>query len=108
MATEKQSKAAKRPRKADVDMVPTPSVPTTKTTVAAPASTTAAPKAEEETSQFLIVRNQVRTKVKSMDPGVHISAEFMVALNRHVEGALAGAQERCKANNRKTLKPCDI
>ncbi len=50
----------------------------------------------------------VRSKIKQHAKGCNVSADFAEALSREVEGLIARAAERAKANKRSTIKARDL
>lgn len=49
----------------------------------------------------------VRSKIKDATE-LNVASEFADALSKVVEAKIKKAEERAKANGRKTLKPCDL
>ncbi|HOX38224.1 MAG TPA: hypothetical protein PL033_09570 [Candidatus Brocadiia bacterium] len=69
----------------------------------------AAKKAEtccDEAHEILVVGSKVKAYLKSKD--VLVSGEMIPAVSCKVACLLGKAVERCKANGRKTVKPCDL
>lgn len=59
----------------------------------------------------IIVKSQIRKKVKELDKGGvigNVAEEVEEALDKKVEEILAKAIERAKANQRKTLQARDL
>jgi len=50
----------------------------------------------------------VRSKIKDVAKGVNVSGDFAEELSKKVEGLIADAVRRCKANKRGTIKPRDL
>lgn len=52
------------------------------------------------------IQSKVREHVKKAK--LRMSADALDALNKYVEGVLKKAAERCRANNRQTIRPSDF
>ena len=50
----------------------------------------------------------IKSKIKDAVPGLNVSSEVPVALNKKVEQLLKDASERAKANGRRTLQARDL
>lgn len=50
----------------------------------------------------------VRSKIKEYAKGMNVSGDFANALSKEVEGLIAKAVERAKANKRSTIQPRDL
>ena len=57
-------------------------------------------------NEMLLVGSKTKEALKS--EGQNVSGEAMTALNEVVYKLIADAQERCKANGRKTIKATDF
>jgi len=70
----------------------------------AEATTTETEETTDAGSEMLVVRSKIKTVVED----VNIAKDFYEALNQKVKNLIKNAEERCKANDRKTLRPCDL
>ena len=68
------------------------------------ATTTETEETTDAGSEMLVVRSKIKTVVED----VNIAKDFYEALNQKVKNLIKNAEERCKANDRKTLRPCDL
>ncbi|MBT6995393.1 DUF1931 domain-containing protein [Candidatus Woesearchaeota archaeon] len=50
----------------------------------------------------------VKSKIKEYVKDCNVSGDFAEALNREVETLISKAEERCKANGRKTCQARDL
>ena len=50
----------------------------------------------------------VKANIKSVVPGYNVAGDFAVALEKHVEEAIAKAKERAEGNGRKTIMAKDL
>ena len=55
---------------------------------------------------LLVVNSKVRETVKKLN--VNISSDFTEALSKHTEEVIKKAVNRCKGNNRKTVRGFDL
>lgn len=56
--------------------------------------------------EYFCVQSKVREQIKKA--GLRMSSDAIDSLNKHVEDAIKKAAERCKANNRQTIRPADF
>jgi histone H3/H4 len=52
------------------------------------------------------VQSKVREQIKKA--GLRLSSDAIDALNKHVEETIKKAADRCKSNNRQTIRPADF
>ncbi|MCR9245744.1 MAG: DUF1931 domain-containing protein [bacterium] len=61
-------------------------------------------KAAKATGDLIISKARTKASVRKCN----VSSEFYGALDAHVRAVIQGAEKRCAANGRKTLRPQDI
>ena len=57
---------------------------------------------------MMITISRAKDYIQDVAEGTRCSGEFMDALNEKIASEIGTAIERCKANNRATLKPADL
>jgi histone H3/H4 len=60
--------------------------------------------AKKATGELIISKSRTKAAVKKSN----VSSDFYGALDAVVRGMIAGAEKRCEANGRKTLRPQDL
>ena len=61
-------------------------------------------KAGKATGDLIISKARTKASVRKCN----VSSDFYGALDAHVRSIIQGAEKRCQANGRKTLRPQDI
>lgn len=63
---------------------------------------------QKENVQLEMVLVGSKTKQLLKETGLNVSGDALDGLNKVVHGLISGAQVRCKANNRKTVRATDF